>query len=91
MLESEPTNCCYRHRKFVANCHNCIATLNIDPENYFESWIEAYGERLGCGNQPGFVFAAIDDMIQREESMKKMIAKLRQRNKDDESETTSGS
>lgn len=74
---------CKKHTVFNAGCNECISSCyGIDPETYYEAWIELIGDKLGCGKQPGMIMTAIDEMIAQESRMKKMIVNLRKRRVD---------
>jgi hypothetical protein len=61
-----------------------VEHYGIDPDNYFESWLELIGDKLECGSNPVIIYQAICEMISQEARMKKMIASLRKRKEDAE-------
>lgn len=72
---------CDKHTGFNSLCPECIrGTYHTKPESYFITWFELIGDALGSGPNPENILAGIKETIEREQSMKKMIASLRKKN-----------
>lgn len=71
---------CEKHTNLNEYCPECIAySYGVEVEDYYSGWIDIIGDSLGCGNNPLYIYRAIQEMILQEDRMKKMIANLRKR------------
>jgi hypothetical protein len=61
-------------------CIACQCDLYaIEEESFYKCWMDRFATALDCDPYPGIILEKIQDLIQNEASMKRMIAELRKR------------